>query len=255
MSVAPTRPPDIYQVKKMSCLANIQFLFFLDPYPGWKNLAEENTLSSWRTAKKFAIEEVLSNRLDGYIAKFKLNELALRPILSLLSAMAILISKEFDACLQGVVNNDWKEFEGHCNDGHFDEIRRDLVQVKIDLEDDRLEITFRIFSNLRTAWEDSLSLVDEPPVRKITLDEKKGYLEEVGELPKTPSHLDDIYSARRRYYATHFRTHLSVDIFAPIDNIVEIITDLPLVGLQKRYSHHSVGRSGGPLTKAHRAKH
>lgn len=225
MSVAPARPPDIFQAKKMSCLANIRFLFCLDPYPGWQNLAEKNTLASWRIARKFAIEEVLSNRVEEYIKKFESSELALRPILSLLSAMAILISKEFDACLQGVVNNDWEKF-----DCLLDKKKRSFVDAEIDWEIERLSIAESICRNLREAWEDGTSLVDDPPAREITWEEKRGYLEEIGALPTTPTQTEDIYSTRRKhhrkYYSTYFRTHLSIDIFAPIENITKVVEEI-----------------------------
>lgn len=195
-------------ISKEECLGQIYFLLYEAQIYGMAD-PDPESLAYWTAAKKLAIEDIIGNRIDSDIRKFEENKIALKHILSLITAMAILISKQFDACLKGTISNNWDLFD-KC----FDNKPHDRYIFALD-----------IFRKLRSAWEEGFLQIDEPIVREITQGDKKNYLEDVGEIPRRYLHPDEI-CIRKQNYDRHIRVHLSIDPFAPIESIAKMVKNI-----------------------------
>lgn len=202
---------------KYSCLASIRFL--LNSEIGL-HYYDETKIDTWRQAKRWAIEHTLGYELDNRVEKYRERKTSLRSIYSLISSLAILVSEQFDACLIGLIENDWKKF-----DDSFTAKKQEYMEENLDWEKHRLVISANMCRTLYELWISGWSYIDEPPVQELTDEEKRHYLEEIGELPKNPQP-EDVFSIRKKYHTAYNRIHLSVDLFAPIEDITHLMKEI-----------------------------
>lgn len=207
----------IYAGKKCTCLTYIRFLLNseLGPY-----LYNEEKIQTWRTAKNWTIEHTLGYELDAHVERYRQNKVALRSIYSLISALAILVSKEFDACLAGILENNWENF-----DKLFVKKQQECIQENLNWEEHRLVISEDICRTLYDNHISGWSYINEPPVQELINTEKRQYINESVDLYKN-SLPEDVYSKRKKYHTAYHRIHLSIDLFSPIEDITILVKEI-----------------------------
>lgn len=147
-------------------------------------------------------------------------------ILAQLSALAILISREFDAALEAIVTGEWDSF-----DLLLKSERKQHVAKRWNWHDFRTKEVF-LWCRLLARLTEQANEGENEPVREIEPWEKRLWCEEIARsLPRTTAPFEqegnkhDYKQSWRRYKKSH-RLHLSIEPFTPVEIVAEKVTEI-----------------------------
>lgn len=180
---------------------------------------------TWQEKIDERIQSIIEKELIPGIVSCGQDKISLSPIYSLFSVLFILVSEEFDAGMDALVDDDWSKFDklySHLKDYSLQSKKWEIQKWR------KLEDIARLLS---TNWENYKKLGNEAPVRELEFWEKKLFLEENYQLPRTPAPWqkegEELFDREnRRWYTANCRIHLSIDLFTPVDVVTKMVKEI-----------------------------
>ncbi|MBB5348980.1 hypothetical protein JWG42_01665 [Desulfoprunum benzoelyticum] len=179
---------------------------------------------SWKKRAEKAvrlIQKTIEEDEEGY----ENDSLGLKPAYHFFAAMAILVSVEFDACIEALISDNWTAFEKL-----YSIEKLYCFEHDINWKEYRMNILFDIAITLRLNWNAAWNTRGEMPVRELTSREKLTYLQEIGRLHRTPESIpewkNDGFSYEHRPPLISNRIHISIDPLTPVEIVTKMVSKI-----------------------------
>lgn len=184
-------------------------------YLRWFETDQNSTLQEWRREIRQAISthtrelSILLEEIEEGLAPAQYyNRFAL---------LALLISRHFDACIIGLLRDDWKI---------FDKLYKKTTEEE-NIEEIRWERVFFFLSQIDTYYNASFFWHNQPVARILEPWEKRLWLEEFRHIQREIQPIEEIENAGINYFSrwntTRNRLHLSIDPNAPPELIAKAV--------------------------------
>lgn len=186
-------------------------------YLRWFETDQNSTIQAWKAEIRQAIKTHIEE-LSIILKEREKYQLTTGAYYCRFALLSLLISRHFDSCLAGLLENDWKIFDRLYSNN----------EKRSDIENLRKERAENLFYRINEYYNLSFYWLNQPVARILEPWEKRLWLEEFNHIDKTVKPIEkrndtNIDQFSRRYTAKN-RLHLSIDPHASPETVARAVT-------------------------------